>query len=128
MNDLPIAPKDFEMPQIPRRIRGTRKSNNFVSIPKSDFVYMAEQKFCGWFAIRNCARNREFLSVRLMRMLEDGARTIRLRIVNSKMDLKLPDGATWHTVMLVSAYKDASGKRVAIHIEPCAADGKECAK
>ena len=116
--DLPVAPADFKMqPSARVQRKGTRRGN-VVAVSKTDFEYMAQQKFCGWFALKNAVRNKELLSERLALMLKDGAKpTVRLKIVNAKQDSQSPDGATWRTVRLVSAYRDASGRRVAVNID-----------
>lgn len=118
MNDLSILPKGLKVP--PRHVkRGTRSIGNVILIAKSDFGYMEEHNFQGRFAIRNRrASSSIYTSARLAVALETEDKSILLSIAQERRTTNSPDGATWRTVKLLSAYKTKDGKLCVIEIEP----------
>ena len=128
MNDLSILPKGLKVP--PRHVkRGTRSIGNVIRIAKSDFGYMEERNFQGRFAIRNrCVSNSICTSARLANALETENKSILLSIAQERRTTNSPDGATWRTVRLLSAYKTEDGKLCVIEIESPRKDGVKEAK
>lgn len=117
MNDLSILPKGLKVP--PRHVkRGTRSIGNVILIAKSDFGYMEERNFQGRFAIRNRRASSICTSARLADALETENKSILLSIAQERRTTNSPDGATWRTVKLLSAYKTEDGKLCVIEIEP----------
>lgn len=128
MNDLSILPKGLKVP--PRHVkRGTRSIGNVILIAKSDFGYMEERNFHGRFSIRNrWTPNGLTISERLATILQRGDDTVLLSIPRVKRTTNSPDGATWRTVRLLSAYKTEDDKLCVIEIEPPRKDGAKEAK
>lgn len=108
----------MKVPSRPAK-RGGHAIGNIVLICKSDFDYMRERGFRGRFTILN-KRNSNGIthSVRLANALNGDDNTIVLSVATERRTTKSPDGATWRTVRLVSAYKTEDGKFCVIEISP----------
>lgn len=118
MNDLNVLPKDCAIPARPNA-RGHRSLGNIIRIAKSDFDYMAERHFAGRFAIYNRRDGSGHMtSSRIAALLSRNEKTIVLSIAQKRRDTKSPDGATWRTVRLLSAYRTEDGKLCVIEIAP----------
>ena len=123
MNDLNVLPKGCTIPARPNA-RGHRGLGNIILIAKGDFDYMAERHFTGRFAIYNRKTgNGHMTSSRIAALLSRNEETIILSIAQENRNTKSPDGATWRTVRLLSAYKTEDGKLCVIKIAPPDAKG-----
>ena len=116
MNELETLPRNMKVPSRPAK-RGGHAISNIVLICKSDFDYMREREFRGRFTILN-KRNGSGIthSVRLANALNGDDKTIVLSVATERRTTKSPDGATWRTVRLVSAYKTDDNKLCVIEI------------
>ena len=116
MNTLEILPADIPVPQRPCQLG--RRASNLIPISKTNFEYMRERHFRGRFAI--CNRNTGTLRVasRLAKALDRSDTTIVLSIAQEPRNTTSPDGATWRTVQLKSAYRTEDDNLCVIEIAP----------
>jgi hypothetical protein len=124
MKDLKTLPKGMDIPTRHRAEQGSRSIGNTILVAKGDFDYIEQRKFKGRFTILNKHSGNHTTAYRLAVALENNS-TICLSIAQERRTTKMPDGATWRTVRLVSAYKTEDGKLCVIEIEPLAAKGGE---
>ena len=115
--DLNTLPKDCTVPTRHHVKCDKYRLGNVILVSKGDFEYMAERRFKGRFSIANRLLNGHFTSHRIAVALE-GDKTILLSVAQERRTTGCPDGATWRTVRLVSAYKTEDGKLCVIEIEP----------
>ena len=128
--DLDILPESIN---IPERSTVVRRLNNVISIGRSDYRYIEDRHFCGRFAITNrrgCGyTHAERIAKITAAAKEDGVKpTICLAQRDgsgTKINTASPDGATWRTVELLSAFKTSDDKLVVIEIAQPKAKGKE---
>ena len=121
--DLAIIPDNID---IPKRSPIMKRLFNIIAVAKSDYRYIEERNFHGRFAITN-RRGVEYThSERIAEVVaaaeEEGVKPL-IRLVSwaksgMKINTESPDGATWRTVELLSAYKTPDGKLVVIEIAP----------
>ena len=120
--DLAVLPSDIELPARPSRTHaGGRAISNTFFCSKADFGYMSERKFCGRYAISNRKANGLTYAERIATIIsttQPDKPTIRLVANGEKVNTTSPDGATWRTLELRSAYKSPDGKLVVIEIAP----------
>ena len=122
--DLNILPKGMSVPTRPAYRCRARGPKNIIRISKSDYEYIEERRFEGRFAITNKMANGITTAYRLAAALDRDGKIV-LSISGENRTTKMPDGATWRTVRLVSAFKTEDGKPCVIEIEPLAAKGGE---
>ena len=91
--------------------------SNVILISKSDFGYMAERHFKGRFAITNRRDSDHRISLRLANAMNNHS-AIVLSVAQERRTTDSPDGMTWRTVRLLSAYKTEDDKLCVIEIAP----------
>ena len=113
-DDLNTLPEGVKIPS-----RCIYRSRNPILISKADFDYMEERSFHGRFTIVNRAiSSKKRTSMRLAAVLKKEDRNIVLSIAQERRTANSPDGATWRTVRLLSAFKPDDSKYCVIEIEP----------
>lgn len=115
--DLGVLPKGMDIPTRPRIARDGRNIGNTILVAKRDFNHIEQRNFKGRFTILNRQRGNHTTAYRLAVALEND-KTICLSVAQENRTTKSPNGATWRTVKLLSAFKTEDGKLCVIEIEP----------
>lgn len=125
--DLDALPEGTTIPPRPHVTQHGKEFSNVIGVAKKDFDYIAERNFKGRFAITNRRGMAYTHSERIARIVEWAKLTGTTPAIciaqakstgTTKTGKSAPDGATWRTVEVVSAFKADDGKLVVIEIMP----------